>query len=389
MRQVAFIIAIVVLAGISNAEPPPPPFTSPAEVYSGVSGPGGPVTDSGAGGWRSGAEGVTYQGPAPKKGWKTASDLTSGSAINDGLLPPIKPIWDLHLRDTIIILGGDGNYYMTGSSGDNIWDRNDGVELWRSADLQKWDYLGLVWSIEKDGTWEKEWRLLHGKPSRNVWAPEIHYIKGNYYISLCMAPGNTQILKSTTGKPQGPYKSALAVDRPLTNGIDATLFEDEDHKVYYTNGGGNRISLLKEDLSGIAETHTVQFEKPADDVWSGNAQANRASVAQEGVSLFKANGKYYLSGAAFYKGRYSSVAAVSDSIYGPYKNWHEAVPCGGGTNYFQDKSGNWFDAFFGNDPQAPWREKPGIVKISFDGDGKIIVAKDQPDFIMQKPVNLK
>jgi hypothetical protein len=41
-------------------------------------------------------------------------------------------------------ISNDGNYYMTGASGDNIWDRNDGVELWRSSDLHQWDYLGLV-----------------------------------------------------------------------------------------------------------------------------------------------------------------------------------------------------------------------------------------------------
>jgi hypothetical protein len=54
------------------------------------------------------------------------------------LLPPIKPLLKLHIRDTVICLGGDGNYYMTGSTGDNIWAFNDGVELWRSPDLKKW-----------------------------------------------------------------------------------------------------------------------------------------------------------------------------------------------------------------------------------------------------------
>jgi lysophospholipase L1-like esterase len=375
-------------AADKGPEKAPAPFTSPAAVYLGISGPGKPVVGDGSGGWRSGADGVIYKGPNPKPGWNTNwGNRANGAAVKQGLIPPIKPIWDLHLRDTIICAGGDGNYYMTGSSGDNIWDRNDGVELWRSADLKTWDYLGLVWSIEKDGTWQKEWRSLHNKPARDVWAPEIHFIKGSYVLCLSMAPGGVSILKSRTGKPEGPYVSALAEDKPLAGGIDATLFEDDDGKVYFSNGGGGRIARMKDDLSGLAEQYRpVQIEwadggtaGPPDD--SGR---RRSSVAMEGVSLFKANGRYYLGGAMFYHGRYSSVVVMADNVYGPYKGWHEAVPCGGGTNYFRDRQGNWFCCFFGNDDQAPWREKPGLIKIEFDKDGRIIVAKDQPSFVLRE-----
>lgn len=183
------VICTFVFAAISTAQEPtkqsqqtiPPPFTSPAEIYSGISGTGAPVVGDGSEGWRSGAEGVVYQGANPKKGWSLKfGGMATGSAIKNGLLPPVKPLLELHLRDTIICLGGNGNYYLTGSTGDNIRDRNDGVELWQSPDLQTWKYLGLVWSIERDGTWEKEWRMLHNQLTRNVWAPEIHYIKKNY-----------------------------------------------------------------------------------------------------------------------------------------------------------------------------------------------------------------
>lgn len=125
----------------------PVSITNPADAYSGISGPGEPVTGNGLGGWRSGRDGVRYKGPHPKSTWQLdwdTKETSSDGVIELGLLPPIKPIWELHLRDTIITVGGDGFYYMTGSSGDNIWDRNDGVELWKSADMKKWDYVGLV-----------------------------------------------------------------------------------------------------------------------------------------------------------------------------------------------------------------------------------------------------
>jgi xylan 1,4-beta-xylosidase len=361
---------------------PPPPFTSPADLYSGISGPGSPVTGDGGGGWTSGQNGDSYSGPNPKQGWKINPNIATGAAFKDGLLPNLRPIWELHLRDTIICLGGDGNYYMTGSSGDNIWDRNDGIELWRSADLQKWDYLGLVWSVERDGTWQKQWRYVHEHPSRDVWAPEIHYIKGNYYLAMCMAGGGgSGILRSVSGKPEGPYKSPLVPDVRLASGIDATLFQDDDGKVYFTNRGAQMVYLMKDDMSGFdGPGHAIQFERPADGSWT------RDSIAEEGASLFKRNGKYYLGGAVHLtaKRRYSSAVAISDNIFGPYKQWHEAVPCGGGGNYFQDKAGNWFCTMFGNDTASNWREKPGLVKIDFAADGKIFVAKDQPDFVLQQ-----
>jgi hypothetical protein len=371
----AGVLALLSAAAMCSAQTTEP-FTSPAAEYSGVSGPGAPVDGDGGGGWRSGPNGVAYQGPHPKTGW-IAGNICSGSAITAGLLPPLRPLWNLHLRDTIIIVGGDGHYYMTGSSGDNIWDRNDGVELWWSSDLRRWDYLGLIWSIDRNGTWEKQWRTLHGKPARNVWAPELHYINHQYFIALCMAPGGTTILKSTSGSPLGPYVTAVEPDHPLTGGIDATLFADDDGSVYFTNGGGGTIYKMKPDLSGFdGPGHRIQVQPPADGSWP------RLTVAQEGASIFKANGKYYLTGAAFYKGRYSSVAAISDNIYGPYSQWHEAVPCGGGGNYFLDKSGKWFCTLFGNDAQFSWREKPGIVHIGFAPDGRIIVSKDQPEFLL-------
>jgi len=330
-------------------------------------------------------KGLGISGPGAVHGqqWFRYNEQATGSAVKEGLIPNLKPlIPDTQIRDTIVILAGDGNYYLTGSTGTDIWDHNDGVEIWRSPDLKKWDYVGLVWSFEKNATWEKDWRW-HRKPVRALWAPELHYLKSrrNYFITHSMPPGNRGILKSTTGKPEGPYVNALANDGFFPGGIDGTLFEDDDGKVYYTSGGGGTINLMKDDMSGFeGEGHRITYEPPADGSWT------RSSVGQEGASLFKRNGKYYLGGAAFYKGRYSSVCAISDNLYGPYHDWHEAVPCGGGTDYFPDKEGNWWCGYFGNDNQSPFREKPAIVRIEFEADGKIHVAKNQPDFVLQNNV---
>jgi hypothetical protein len=114
-----------VAAGMKNPYP-----------YSGLSGEGFPVdAASGHGGWRSGSSGVAYKGehpyPFPMLPW---NNYATGSAVESGILPAIKPLIEVQVRDTIVCRGGDGNFYLTGSTGENIWAYNRGVELWKSPD---------------------------------------------------------------------------------------------------------------------------------------------------------------------------------------------------------------------------------------------------------------
>ena len=360
--------------------------------YSGVSGPGKPVINSSFGGH------VAF--------WSYDIDVTpenkqqyaSGSVVTSGLLPNIKPIWDVFMRDAVIILGGDGNYYMTGSTGRNIWSHNDGIEIYRSNNLKKWDYLGVVWNIEKEGGWEKYWRVRHNHPVRVIWAPELHYINHNYYIAFSMPPGGISILKSISGKPEGPYVHATNPDTPLLGGIgpietsyliDPTLFQDDDKKIYFSYGGGRFIARLKDDLSDFAEPlRAVKFNSPQIDSTLHSVSACKkegfVDLGYEGVTIFKRNGIYYMGSTDHFKGRYSMMIATSTNIYGPYAGRYEPVPCNGGTNFFKDKNGDWFSCLFGDDNQAPWREKPGIVKVVFDNRGVIKIAKKQPDFVLNK-----
>lgn len=350
---------------------------------SGISGAGKPVVGDGFGGMCSGK--LLTENERAK--------YASGQVWKSGLIPHIKPIWDVHMRDAVIILGGDGNYYLTGSTGDNIWNYNDGVELYRSKDLKTWDYLGLVWSIEKDGGWEKQWRDRK-KPVRAIWAPELHYIHHNYFICLSMPPGGISILKSTTGKPEGPYVHATNPNKPLLGGIgpipasfliDPSLFEDTDGKVYFVQGPADKIYRLKDDLSDF-DGEPIQVELIDNDT-NPNHRRDTIKTNQlgfEGATLFKRNGIYYLGSTDKYEKRYSMCLAMSKNIRGPYTLRHESVPCNGGTKFFKAKNGDWFTCFFGDDANAPWREKPGIIKIDFDKEGKVKVAEKQPDFILVK-----
>jgi beta-xylosidase len=270
-------------------------------------------------------------------------------------LPTIRPLFDFPVRDTSICIGPDGLYYLTGTTGHPTWWKtNDGIRVWKSADLKQWTPLGMVWSIEKDGTWQKPVR----EGNRAIWAPEIHYLKGTFWLSYCVnwPGGGTGLLKSASGKAEGPYRD-VKTDGPLTQEIDASLFVDDDGQTYFVYQNG-KIARLKDDLSGLAEK--PRLLKPA----------NAAQVGFEGAFLFKAGGRYHLCCAEFNGKYYDAMIASSDKLDGPYGDRYLAIPHGGHNMFFKNKQGQWYSTIFGNDDEAPFRERPGILPVELGRDGK-------------------
>lgn len=89
----------------------------------------------------------------------------------------------------------------------------------------------MVWSFDRDGTWQNKWYLPQGNYQeaspeegfRAVYAPEIQQINSNFYITASISwpaqnkeeeSSYTCLLKSTTGKPEGPYVDAAAAPSP-------------------------------------------------------------------------------------------------------------------------------------------------------------------------------
>lgn len=279
------------------------------------------------------------------------------AAAAGGKLAPIEPLLDFPVRDTCVCVGPDGIYYLNGTTGHPTWwDTNEGMRVWKSKDLKTWEAIGLVWSFEKDATWQK---IKDGK--RAIWAPELHYFKGTFWIAYCVNYGGTGILRSTSGKVDGPYTDVKA-DGPLTSEIDASLFADDDGQVYFVWQNG-KIARMKDDMSGFAEE--PRLLRPA----------NAPQVGFEGAFLEKISGRYYLLCAEFNKhendSTYDCMAASASSIYGPYGDRYLAIPSGGHNMVFKDIKGNWWSTFFGNEPRALFREKPGILPIRLDEAGRI------------------
>ena len=292
----------------------------------------------------------------------------------------LRRLADMPLREPSVCRGPDGTWYLTGTV-EPFYGSNEGIKIWSSTDLVHWKSLGFVWKYG-DSPWHKPY--LDKKMS--LWAPEVHYLKGTFWLTYSMpgyggsgATSGCGLLRSTSGKAEGPYVDVHPNER-LGDEIDGSLFEDTDGTVYYVWHSG-KIAKMTRDMKGFAEPYRwlrLKQSDPNPNHHSGLCagifgMGSFDHIGYEGAFLFKRDGLYYLLGSENIDGRYSCMVATSKSIYGPYSARYEAIPHAGHPMVFQDEIGKWWVTYFGSDDLAPWQEKPGIVPIRFDSDGRLLM----------------
>ena len=265
------------------------------------------------------------------------------------------------IRDTSIIRSPDGVYYMTGTSG-NL----DAIHLWRSTDLKKFAYLTAAFTLDPNRP-ELWYNRVKG---RLLWAPEIHRLQNTYWITWCVNQKlGMGLLKSVTGRPEGPYGPAYQGNHAfLSPQIDASLFQDDDGTPYFVWQGGllRRLNREMSDFVGDpVEIKTVDGEQ----------------VGYEGIFMRKISSWYVVIAAEWNgggnreDGTYDMMYSVSKKPTGPYTRRRVGVPHGGHSTLFQDGSGRWYLAFFGNDRTAPFRAMPGIVPLDIRDTGSDLVIR--------------
>jgi len=87
----------------------------------------------------------------------------------------------------------DGRYYLCRSEGDQ------GISVWASDRLTDPGVKRVVWTAPRRG-----WN------SSQIWAPELHYVRGRWYIYYAASDGRNEnhraaVLEAQTDDPQGPY----------------------------------------------------------------------------------------------------------------------------------------------------------------------------------------
>ncbi len=296
----------------------------------------------------------------------------------------VEALIDTPLRDPAIGRGPDGVYYLTGTvatpgpDGRLDFANNDGVYLWKTNDLTRWRPLGKVWDLAADT--RSRWNRMKGvnpdnpagPPVRGVRAPEIHYLRGTFYIPYSMTHGGTGLLRSISGKAEGPYEQ---VGLMTVRGFDPSLFEDGDGTVYWVFGEG-WIAAMNTDLTDLAEPPRLMRPQPADfpmrDQRNRPAFANTAPlIGTRGAFLFRENGRYHLAAGEYTerlggKAVHDTFVASADSPDGPYGPRRLMIPHGGQTTVFRHESGHLYGTF-GGDAMAVFQDRAGIVPLRYDG----------------------
>lgn len=158
--------------------------------------------------------------------------------------------------------------------------------------------------------------------SLGLWAPTIRYHEGTFYIINTFVSEGREARRDnfiiTAKDPKGPWTSPVFIEG--ADGIDPSLFFDEDGSLWYTGNfieshpqyeGHHGIYLAKLD------PETFQFVGERHVIWDG---ALTHSKWIEAPHLYKKDGWYYLmvaEGGTFVN--HSVMMARSRSIEGPYE----------------------------------------------------------------------
>ncbi len=151
------------------------------------------------------------------------------------------------------------------------------IPISHSKDLIHWEIIGHAIT-------NPEWAYVDElEGGRGYWAPDISYYKGKFYICATYRLNDTgtvyrKQMVVSSDKPEGPYSKPIFLDE---DGIDPSIFNDDDGRRYMLLNRGARIFEINEDA-------TEQIGK-AELLFYGDQKR-----APEGPHLLKKDGFYYL-----------------------------------------------------------------------------------------------
>jgi beta-xylosidase len=228
----------------------------------------------------------------------------------------------------------DGIYFLIGSL-PPFWEgASPGIKLFRSENLLEWECAAHLVDRNaiSDDAWNKD----------RFWAPEIHYSGEAFYLTYT-AKNEQQKTEWGTALAvcdtiTGPYE-LLTRDKPLTGGIDLSLFTDDDGRSYafWTQGG---IRVAEVDLKNaeiISESHICAQKVPG--TWEDRVI--------EGPYCIKRNGIYYVFYSCGARG-YEVGYAWTEDIFGTWTK-HDGPLFGVQNQESCDKMGIEFTG----DPDCP------------------------------------
>jgi xylan 1,4-beta-xylosidase len=205
----------------------------------------------------------------------------------------------------------EDDYYLVTST----FEFFPGLPIFHSKDLVNWQQIGHVL------TRPEQLNLDGVHFSGGLFAPTLRHHKGTFYIINTLVdgngPGESGNFIVTAPDILGPWSNPVWL--PTAQGIDPSLFFDDDGRVWYT---GNRF-VKESRYSGHCEiwlqeldAKTLQLFGPEYSLWEG---ALKDAIWPEGPHLYKIKGQYYLLIAEAGTSHDHAVCiAKSESVTGPY-----------------------------------------------------------------------
>lgn len=176
----------------------------------------------------------------------------------------------------------NGIYYLYVSTRDT----DTGIKIWSSKNLVDWKYEGLT---------------ADEKTTKAAYAPEVIYWNGFFYMYTSPGGNGHYILQSES--PTGPFE---VVTENLGRTIDGNVFIDDDGSKYFSYAGDSGI-----DVAPMSDPVTIGEGKTTDAYMDGWT---------EGSTIFKRNGKYYMTytGNHVFSDAYRIDYAISEEPMGEY-----------------------------------------------------------------------
>ncbi len=188
-----------------------------------------------------------------------------------------------------------------------------GLPVFHSRDLAHWEQIGNC--MER----VSQLPLEGAKHSGGLFAPTIRYHEGTFYV-ICTNVTHGGNFIVTAQNPAGPWSEPSYLEG--ADGIDPSLFFDEDGRCYYIGTHPNPagcqydgdwyIWVQELDLAAmklVGEVHNV---------WNG---AMRGVHWPEGPHLYKKGEYYYILHAEGGTGPEHAVSVCrSRNVFGPYEN---------------------------------------------------------------------
>jgi len=188
-----------------------------------------------------------------------------------------------------------------------------GLSLMHSKDLVHWEQIGNV--LDRNS----QLPLEGADHSQGLFAPTIRFHDGLFYV-ICTNVTHGGNFIVTAENPEGPWSEPHYLED--ADGIDPSLFFDDDGKCYYigTHPNPDGVKYNGDWFIYICEVDLNEWKLVGEkhNVWNG---ALKGCIWPEGPHLYKENGYYYIMHAEGGTGpEHSVMICRSRDILGPYEN---------------------------------------------------------------------